>query len=205
MDRLLEKLTRELRDRYGCHTVILYGSRAQGSHTAESDYDVMGVRKRGTKFRIARVQEGSYVDIFVFSEKDLKRVGEEHLYMGLGKVLYQKEKYGTRLLGRIEKVAKRPAPKTPSDEIKMLRVWPYKMLDRAKKGDVEGNYRRSWLQMSLLEDYFKLRGKRFNGSKSSFAWLEKKDPATYGLFVKALANPKDLKALRKLVDGVTRR
>jgi predicted nucleotidyltransferase len=39
---------------YGCHTVILYGSRARGDATAESDYDVLGVRDSGEAIRDAR-------------------------------------------------------------------------------------------------------------------------------------------------------
>jgi len=69
-DILLDALVKELINEHKCHTVILYGSRARGDATLQSDYDLMGVRKSGRKYRIARKQGGFYIDIFVYPEKE---------------------------------------------------------------------------------------------------------------------------------------
>ena len=201
---ILDKLTSELVTKHKCHTVILYGSHAQGTATPESDYDLMGVRKSGTKYRIARKENGIYVDMFVYPEKMLLKLGEEHLHIRKGKILFQKARFGTRLLAKLEKAARKPAKRLPKDEIAVRKVWAHKMWERAHKGDIEGNYRRAWLQMSLLEDYFLLRGKRFSGSKASFAWLKKNDARTLKLFDKVLKRPTDMKALKDLVIRVTK-
>ncbi len=204
MNLILNKLTSELVTKHKCHTVILYGSHAQGTATRESDYDLMGVRKSGTKYRIARKENGIYIDMFVYPEKMLQKVGEKHLYMRRGKVLFQRTCFGTRFLDKLEKVARKPATRLPKDEIAVRKVWAHKMWERAQKGDVEGNYRRSWLQMSLLEDYFLLRGKRYSGSKASFAWLKDNDTRTFKLFDKVLKHPTDMKALKDLAVRVTK-
>lgn len=204
MDKLLDKIVTELRKKYQCHTVILYGSRARGTFGPSSDYDVMGVRSRGTKLRIAKKKDGHYLDIFIFPEKVLRSVREEHLYMKDAVVLYEKDRFGSRLVSRIQKLAKSKPKPLPNDEILALKVWANKMLERAQTRDLEGNYRRSWLQMALLEDYFLIRRKRFQGSKTSFEWLKKNDPTIYRIFENALAQPDNLKVLKRLVERVIR-
>jgi len=72
-DPFLVELVQELIDKNKCHTVILYGSRARGDATPQSDYDLMGVRKSGKKYRVAEKRNGIYLDIFVYPEMDLKK------------------------------------------------------------------------------------------------------------------------------------
>ena len=202
-DTFLQEAVNELIHKYKCHTVLLYGSRARGDATEKSDYDLMGVRKSGKKFRIGEKRDGKYLDIFVFSEKSLKKPGEEHLYMKDAKLLFDIDGYGSRFLRKLKILAKRPFRSLPDDEIQALGVWAYKMLERISIGDVEANYRRSWLQEQLLVDYFIIRKKRYTGSKASFAWLKKNDLGTYKLFEKVLMKPTDIKLLTKLVERVT--
>lgn len=203
-DPILEKIVNELVGKHRCHTVLLYGSRARGQETAKSDYDVMGVRKSGKKFRVARKQDGFYLDLFVFNEKDLKKVGENHLYMLPARILFQKDNYGTQFLRRLKAASKRPHKPLPPDEILVTRVWAHKMLDRISEGDIEAHYRSAWLRMALLNDYFVIRKRKYNGSKSAFAWLKKNDPKTYKLFDRVLRNQNDIRSLKQLVHRVTK-
>jgi uncharacterized protein len=41
----LARLVDEIVTRHGCHTVVLYGSRALGTATSESDWDMLGIRE----------------------------------------------------------------------------------------------------------------------------------------------------------------
>src|SRR4051794_38471595 len=61
--------------------------------------------------------------------------------------------------------------KLPADEIEARKTWARKMLARARQGDTEGDYRRSWLLMALLEDYFVIRGDWYHGPKKALRWL----------------------------------
>jgi hypothetical protein len=78
------------------------------------------------------------------------------------------------------------------------------MLARIAKGDVEGNFRRAWLQHDLLENYFELRKLWYLGPKESLRWLAKHDPKTYALYERALAPNSKLADLENLADEVLR-
>jgi predicted nucleotidyltransferase len=200
---ILKQIVDEIIEEFKCHTVLLYGSHARGDATAKSDYDVMGVRKRGKKFRLAEKRNGVYLDLVVFPEDDLERVGESHLYLKGAIVLFQKRKFGDRFLRRLGVALRKPYKPLSPDEIHTRRVWAHKMFERIEQGDIEGNYRRSWLQEALLIAYFELRKKRYWGSEESFAWLKDNDRRTYNLFYKSPKCPQDLKVLQRLVERVT--
>lgn len=187
----------------GCHTVLLYGSRARGDAWAGSDYDLMGVRRAGAASRFAKTCDGLYIDAFIFPEKDLRPVGEKHVYMNGAKVLIEKNGFGAKFLKGVSAAARKAVTPLSRDEIQARKVWAHKMVERAKVGDIEGNYRRTWLLEALLPDYFHLRRKRYWGSKLSFQWLKKNDRASYILFEKAYRDPRDLKILIRLVKRVS--
>lgn len=203
-DLFLQAAVNELISKYKCHTVLLYGSHARGDATAKSDYDLMGVRKSGSKVRFAEKRKGTYLDVFIFPQKDLRKVTEQFLYMKEAIVVFEAGTFGSQFVEKIKVLAKKPYQPLPPDEIKIRRVWAHKMLERIEVGDVEGNYRRSWLHEALLVDYFEIRKKRYSGSKEAFAWLKKSDLASYKLFEKVLAKPMDLGLLKKLVERVTK-
>lgn len=142
-DPFLNQLAQELIKKHKCHTVILYGSHARGDATPQSDYDLMGVRKSGEKYRVAEKRAGIYLDIFVYPEKDLKKVGDEHLYMNGAKLLYERGKFGTDFLKKLKAAAKKKHKPLPAYEIKVRKLWLHKMVNRIAQSDIEGNYRRS--------------------------------------------------------------
>lgn len=163
----------------------------------------MGVRKTGKKLRIAKIFNDSYLDVFIFTEKDLKIVDENFLYMKGAKVIFQKNQFGTHFIKKLNSALKKKYKPLPNDEIEARRVWLHKMLERTKLGDIEGLYRRSWLQEALLADYFNIRKLRYWGSKESFKWLMQHDKKTYQLFNKTLERPTDFRTLKKLVEQVS--
>lgn len=202
-DALLVSLIEELIKKHKCYSVILYGSRARGDATNSSDYDLMGVRKSGKSYRVAEKRNGTYLDIFIYPEKALERVDDSFLYMNGGMVLYEKEKFGTTFLKKLKLISKKKYKPLSSNEIEVRKVWLHKMFDRISVGDIEGNYRRSWLHESLLIEYFNIRRKRYLGSKQSFEYLKKNDPKIFTLFEKVLQNPLDFVVLKRLVEKVS--
>ena len=76
------------------------------------------------------------------------------------------------------------------------------MLDRIQERDMEADFRRVWLLTALLEDYFQLRGRWYEGPKLAFKWLRENDPKVHRLFGRALKQPTNRAALKALVEGV---
>jgi predicted nucleotidyltransferase len=201
-DPLLGRFVEMLRRDHGCHTVILYGSRARGDAVPESDYDLLGVREGGESRRDARWVEGVYLDAFVHPESKIEQAGADLLHVRGGVVLCERDAIGARLLARLSAVHAAGPPPLPVDEAAARRVWAQKMVTRVRRGDLEGHYRRAWLLTALLEDYFLLRGLWYSGPKSSLAWLEAHAPETHAAFVAALQPGATLEAIEHLVVTV---
>src|SRR5690242_9277692 len=201
-DQVLESIIRTLMNRYRCHTIFLYGSRARGLATPTSDYDVFGVRRSGQKTRIAKKQNGSYWDVFVYSEKDLRKLSDQHLSWKDARILQGDGQYGRRLLSRIRKLVRKPHKPQPQYQIDILKVWAQKELDRCRVNDIQGLYRRAEFHAALIDHYFVLRKQRFWGPKAAFAWLEENDPKTFQLLKMSFQKPTNLALLRSAASRV---
>lgn len=199
-DRLLERFARELRDQYGCHTVILYGSRARGTASAASDYDLIGFRRTGAVIHEARKAHGKYLDAFICPDQRTRP--SALVRVRGGRVLFQKGQFGSRFLARVERAYARGPKPIDIREARVRKLWAKKMLDRARQGDAEGNFRRIWLLTSLLEDYFALRGRWYEGPNASFIWLRQHQPSISALFDKALKPDADLTSIATLAEAV---
>ncbi len=92
-ETLKSKLIEEMVGRNGCHTVILYGSRARGDFTDQSDIDVLGIRSNGAAFRIGRLWHGALLDAWIYDESNLP-VAEDLLYIKDGVVLQELNRFG---------------------------------------------------------------------------------------------------------------
>lgn len=203
-DQVLESIIHELKNKHRCHTIVLYGSRARGLTTPTSDYDVFGVRRNGAKTRIAKKQSGYYWDVFIYSEKDLRKLSDDHLSWKDARVLHGDGQYGRRLLSRIQKLVKRPHKPEPQYQINLLKVWAQKEMDRCRVNDIQGLYRRAEFHNALIEHYFVVRKQRFWGPKAAFAWLEENDPMTFRLLERSLRKPTNLALLRSAASRVYR-
>lgn len=186
----LERLALDCLAQHGCHTAILYGSWARGDADARSDLDLLLVREGGDAVRDARRVDGVYLDAFVSPEAALAEPDPALLRILGGRVLVERQGYGTALLARVQALYERgPTPLTP-DNAAALRVWSQKTLERlagADDGadDVAADYRRAYLLAQSLEDYFALRGAWCPGEKAGFAWLRTHDPIAYAAFAAA--------------------
>lgn len=72
----------------------------------------------------------------------------------------------------------------------------------ANDGNLDGNYRRTWLQHELLELYFEIRSMWFLGSKKSFSYLQEHDKPVYSLFERVYKEPLNISLLRNLANQV---
>jgi predicted nucleotidyltransferase len=201
-DPILSSIVKTLRQKYHCHTIILYGSRARGLTTPTSDYDVFGVSRNGEKTRIAKKQKGYYWDVFVYPEKDLRKLGDQHFLWKGARIIYEKGPYGEKLLKRLNKILKTPFKPQPQYEIDITKVWAQKDLDRCRMTDIQGLYRRAELHNALIDHYFFMRQKRFLGPKEAFAWLEQNNLKTFKLIQRTLKYPSNLTYLKAAASAV---
>ena len=186
----------------GSHTVLLYGSRAEGSASEQSDYDLAGFANVTATIRDARLVDGWYLDAFLYPESVLTEPTVEHLKLRGAKVIVQRDALGTAFLQRLDQLyLQGPEPLRP-DEAAARKTWAYKMAQRAERRDAEGNYRRAWLLTALLEDYFSLRGKWFEGPRKALRWLSQFDNDAFAAFSVALDPGADLSAIAALVPLV---
>jgi hypothetical protein len=195
-------LIEDLRRAHGVHTLVLYGSRAQGDATPESDIDVAGFADIPAMVRDARIWHGAFLDAFVYPTALAQAPDVEMLKLLGGRVLLDERGIAAALIERLSTLDRQGPPPLPEGELRMRRVWARKMLARVQRDDAEAHYRRHWLLYQLLEDYFALRGRWYRGPKRALADLRLHAPATFAAFERALAPNAPLDALDPLVDHV---
>ncbi|MEP7100536.1 MAG: nucleotidyltransferase domain-containing protein, partial [Burkholderiales bacterium] len=164
---LLDAICADLLKNGLAHTILLYGSRANGTENKDSDYDIAAFGNRTETVRDARIVQGEFLDIFLYPESLLKSASEDYLKLRQSVVLLQREHEADEFLNSLETIFERGPKPLPGDEILARKTWAWKMVLRSARGDVEGNYRRVWLLTALLEDYFVIRGRWFEGPKKS--------------------------------------
>lgn len=174
----LRTLCNELVQDGGAHTVLLYGSRANGSEDQDSDCDIAAFAPREDTGRDTRVVDGVFLDVFVYPELVLlQQPASEFLKLRQSVVLVQRAQEADRFLQGLQALFAQGPPALPADEARARRSWAWKMVARMERGDAEGHYRRAWLLTSLLEDYFALRGLWYEGPKKALQCLGERDPA----------------------------
>ena len=203
-DLLLQRICQGLVANHLAHTILLYGSRADGSATADSDYDIAAFAPIAAAVRDARRVDGSFIDVFIYPEAELSSCREDLLRLRNSAVLIQRGSEAHHFLTKLDELFRRGPESLPADEIAARQVWAQKMAERARRGDPEGDYRRVWLLYALLEDYFSIRGQWYQGPKKALKWLQAFDAATHAQFVAALAPGASQESLEALVHRVVR-
>jgi len=199
----VDALVEELRRMHCAHTIILYGSRARGDATAESDIDVAAFADVPETTRDARLWDSMYLDGFVYPTAIASApVDVDLLKLCGGRALLDERGLAGPLFERLSAL-EHAGPGVLSDpEQRMRCVWARKMQARIRRGDVEAHYRYHWLLFQLLEDHFAMRGAWYRGPKRALAHLHECEPAVYAAFAAALAPGSSLAALDELVELV---
>jgi predicted nucleotidyltransferase len=203
-EQALAEIIQTLTADHGCHAVILYGSRARGDFQPTSDWDVAGICEAGATAsrRVARAFRGAWLDAFVYTEAAFAVIDPELLRFLPARILLDQRGFAKTLIERVTALDREGPPPLPEGEDEMVRVWYAKMLGRIARGDLESKYRRSELLFQALENYFKLRGLWYRGSKAGLPWLAGHDHETHAAFARALDPHASLEDLRALVQRI---
>jgi len=204
MDRseLDAALVADLSRAHSAHTIILYGSYAQGDATPESDVDVAAFADITRTVRDARTWRAVVLDAFVYPSTLAETPDADMLKLCDGHVLLDERGLAKPLFERLAVLERERPPALAEDEQRMRRVWARKMLARIRRGDVEAHYRRHWLLYQLLEDHFALRREWYRGPKRALRALRRDAPATFAAFERALIPDAPIDAFDALVDHV---
>lgn len=202
MTPLLARIRDELVQRHRAHTILLYGSRANGTEQPDSDYDIAAFAPIDVLWRDTRAIDGQFLDVFLYPEAVLTNPSVEYFKLRGSAILLQRGNAAIEFLHALNALHEKGPPPLPEDERAVLKNWARKMSVRLKRNDIEGNYRRVWLLTALLEDYFQLRGHWFEGPKRSFLWLAEHDRPTLAAFDRALLPNAPDEAIEALVARV---
>jgi hypothetical protein len=202
----LRELADVLATRHRGYAVILYGSRARGTHRPDSDVDLLLVRREGGNTRDVRSWRGVQVDAFISEESGLEPERDSGLLrIRQGRLLRDETGFGAHLIQKAQEVFARGPVPLPPEELKALRVWCHKMLQRVagrEANPVQADYRRVSFLTELLPLYFQARARWFLGPEESLRALAVEDPRTHEAFARALAPEASLEVLERLVCRV---
>ena len=183
----IEKITAYIKEKYDPVAVIIYGSYADRSNNENSDFDALVISETHDIFHDGSLFDGVRLDMFVYPKSyfDGDIDCEDFVQVFDGKIILDTDGIGTNLKNRINKYLS-AKPKRSKQEIKSDIEWCRKMLERTKRGDAEGNFRRHWLLVDSLEIFCDAAGIDYHGPKKSLKAMKENFPDAFSLYSAAL-------------------
>lgn len=175
-----------LHNRYAPQAILLYGSYADGSHNAHSDFDALLIAD-GPAVHDTSAVDGTLLDVFVYPPETFAGDFDPLDYAQLFDAVIVLDTYGegARLKQRVLDCLAEQPWKTAA-ELQQEVAWCRKMALRATRGDAEGLYRAHWLLVDSLEIYMDLRRQRYHGPKKALRRLAQQFPADFACYEAAL-------------------
>lgn len=180
MQEIINLLVRK----YDPECLILYGSYADGSCNANSDFDAMLLADVSEVTHDVSLVGEVQLDVFVYPA-DTEICPEDNPQLYHSKVLIDRKGRGTKLCDAVKAYIDQYIPKSQED-IRNDIVWCEKMLSRTERGDAEGFYRWHWVLCDSLEFYCNIRGQFYFGPKKALRWMQQQDSNAYAIYSAAL-------------------
>jgi hypothetical protein len=200
-DIFLNHVAEYFKNKYECHSIILYGSYVTGDFTEESDLDVICFTDGRGSQNDNHSLDGIQLDAWIYNTSEMNNPSKfSHTRNGI--LLLDQRGLGELLLQKMDEIYIKGPEKLDSHEIAFLKNWLTKMQKRSLKEDIEGNFRYHLLLNDSLEIYFKIINQWYLGPKNSLQWLEINDPKAYELFSRALARNADYKSVDRLIQHI---
>ncbi len=199
-----EKVIGYLMESYQPNAIILYGSFADGSANAHSDFDALVIADHIRTHDASTIGD-TVLDVFVYPTETFESDFDPEAFVQIfdGRIILDKFGIAARLQRQILDHLDR-TPKKTDDEIRQALDWCEKMVARTARGDAEGLYRWHWLLTDSLEIYCDLRRLRYFGPKKALRQMEHSDAEAFRLYSRALRAP-DREALSAWIDCLKRR
>ncbi len=204
IEKLLLDITIYIKDKYDCHTILLYGSYVTGDYTNESDIDLIGFTNSTEQYNEVDLFNGKQLDVWIHPTNDMKNY-EQFLKLHQAEILLDEQDKAGSFMEKVQRLFEEGPKKLSSDEKVFLRTWLQKMEKRSRKGDLEGNYRFHWMLKDSLEIYFELKDQWYLGPKKSFRWLKQNDPEGYHLIQMVLNEPNVCNHVTEWINYITRK
>ena len=174
---------------YQPESVLVYGSFADGSANANSDFDALviaGDRERHD----ASIVDGTVLDLFVYPAETFRTDYDPADFVQIfdGTILLDRNGTAAQLQKRVLDYLAQLPKKSDEENLQAL-DWCEKMLARTQRGDAEGDFRWHWLLVDSLEIYFDLRQQPYYGPKKALRTMARTDPEAFALYSKALKFP----------------
>lgn len=193
------KIIEYLINKYEPHTIILYGSYADGTNNDYSDFDALIITDKNGVLHDGNEVEGVKLDIFIYNTSDIVKDINYEKYVQLydGEIIIDKYGIGNNLKVKVIEHLRNTYIKSNEEKEHHIQ-WCEKMLLRTKRDDIEGYYRWHWLLVDSLEIYFILCDEYYFGPKKSLLKLKKKNLEAFNYYNNALTKF-DLESLRQWI------
>lgn len=184
----MESILNYLYGTYAPEALILYGSWADGTNNAGSDFDALIIAERAAYHDVS-VVNGVQLDVWVYPPEHFAADDalEEIVQIVDGVVLHDPQAIGAALKARVQQYVDSIPVRSAEDNAQSV-AWCRKMLSRTARGDAEGLYRWHWLLTDTLEIACDLLYHPYRGPKKSLRWLEAAHPAVYAAYARALSD-----------------
>lgn len=179
-------MLRYLTEKYHPLAAVLYGSHADGTANAESDYDVLLITE-STECHDTDIVNGVQLDAWMYPRSWAESLtdGEAVIQLHDGVVLLDTDGLAAGLIALAREHAAEKAHLS-DEEKRDLQAWCEKMARRARRGDAEGLYRWHWLLTDSLSIYCDVRDAFYFGPKKTLLRMEQHDPEGFSLYSAAL-------------------
>lgn len=183
----MKKILEYIKQKYEPLAIIVYGSYADGSNNAHSDFDALVIAKEHNEFHDASFVDGIQLDVFIYPHSYFEREFDCDNLVQIydGKIIMDTDECASLLKKHILEYVDGIPLKT-EEEIHNEIEWCNKMLLRTKRADVEGVFRWHWLLTESLEIFCDIMHQKYWGPKKSLKWMEKQYPEAYECYKNAL-------------------
>lgn len=201
----LKKIIDELVQKHHCHTIIQQDFYQPDSRPG-AFFNLYAFREGGEPLRDMQAigDEEHTFSLFIHPEAAAKSNPADFLEISEGKVLLEKGTFAQDLIKETQKLWLEGPDRLPDQEIKEMKAMILQVYDKMSKLNTGDRQRMEWLHKGLIEFYFLFRRLWYLDHKYGYKWLEKNDPQSYDIFMKAQrhTDPKTMNENFKLFTDI---